>query len=101
MTRGMALHPLVRALRNLLPGSTICMVHQRPWYSLTFAGTQICLSIELSGDHRLSIAKCFREALPKQEFDLPKQLVADIAVTDQISAMASITLIVDTLLLDD
>lgn len=101
MMRRHALHPLARALGAMLPGSTICMVHQRPWHSLTFAGAQIRLSIAVSGDGYANVARHFSEALPEHEFDLPNMLVADIAASDQVAAADAMILTVDALILDD
>jgi hypothetical protein len=91
---------LVRALQALLPQASIAILHERPWHSLTFSGTQICLSIALpitAAEQRSAVAKRVED----HEFSLPSQLVADIAITGTAIFDAQYRMIIDALLLDD
>jgi hypothetical protein len=101
MTRRQPLPPLVRALGSMLPGSNISIIGRQPWHSLTFAGTQLCISIQVSGDDYESVAKRFSETLPEHEFHLPNILVADIAVTAQVAIEDKVILTIDAVLLDN
>lgn len=100
MNRVSKVGALVRALGIVAPHSTVTILQERVWHSLTFAGHQICLAIRIESDGP-AIAQWLTDCLPGHEFNLPGQLVADIAVTD-ISIDAGITqVIVNALLLDD
>jgi hypothetical protein len=91
---------LVRALKALMPQSSIAILHERPWHSLTFCGAQICLSVALpktAPEQRSAIT----QLLENHEFSLPRQLVADIAIAETAILDGTYRLIVDTLLLDD
>ena len=90
----------LRALRLLVPEADLNIIHERPWHSLTFGGTQICISVtittaETPGGLPLSAM------LAEHEFSLPRQIVADIAVTQAVVADGANCLIIDALLLDD
>ena len=90
----------LRALRLLVPEADLNIIHERPWHSLTFGGTQICISVtittaETPGGLPLSAM------LAEHEFSLPRQIVADIAVTQAVVADGAYCLIIDALLLDD
>jgi len=91
---------LLRALQRMLPDANFRVIHERPWHSLTFTGTQICLSallVDTSAEH----TQLFMHHLPDHEFDLSGQLVADIAVTETCFAAGQNSLVIDALLLDD
>ena len=91
---------LVRALQALMPQASIAILHERPWHSLTFCGAQICLSValpETAAEQRSAIT----QLLENHEFSLPRQLVADIVITETAILGGTYRLIVDTLLLDD
>jgi hypothetical protein len=91
---------LVRALKALMPQSSIAILHERPWHSFTFCGAQICLSVALpktAAEQRSAIT----QLLENHEFSLPRQLVADIAIAETAILDGTYRLIVDTLLLDD
>lgn len=91
---------LINALRALFPASDMSIIHERPWYSLTFCGTQICLSVDVAeakiGDDIADLS----HKLSEHEFVLPGQIVADIAITRAFIAEAGHCLIIDALLLD-
>lgn len=100
MTCQIKSHSLVRALKALMPAASIAILHERPWHSLTFSGAQICISValpETAEEQRSAIT----QLLENHEFSLPRQLVADIAITETAILGGTYRLIVDTLLLDD
>lgn len=95
---------LCNALRALFPAADISILHERPWHSLTFCGTQTCLSVQMQhGNWRGDVEK-LSQLLSEHEFDLPRQIVADIAVTGPVTqavmAKGAACLIIDALLLD-
>lgn len=92
---------ILRAIRLLIPKSEIRVIHERPWHSLTFAGTQICLSAQLPHAEMMRKGEELRAILTDFEFDLPGQLVADIAVTQAVVTKGANCLMIDALLLDD
>ncbi len=91
---------LINALRNIIPAADIQILHERPWYSLTFSGTQICLSVQYSDGNWHSKMEALSKLLSEHEFNLPHQIVADIAVTQANIANGLHSLIIDALLLD-
>lgn len=100
MTQQTRSRSLVRALRQLVPETDIALVHERPWHSLTFCGAQICLFFtlpEYAEGQRSTIA----ELLENNEFSLPGQLVADIAITETSILDGKHRLMIDALVLDD
>ncbi|MFN3620952.1 hypothetical protein [Sphingorhabdus sp.] len=91
---------LLRALKSLIPATEISIVHQRPWHSLTFSGTQLCLSVQLGNIISIRDSADISARLSGHEFVLPSQIVADIAATQTV-ADGLPCLIIDALLLDD
>ena len=91
----------LHAIRLLIPESEIRVIYERPWHSLTFAGTQLCLSARFQGSQMMCKGEEFCASLTDFEFDLPGQLVADIAVTQAVVANGAYCLMIDALLLDD
>ena len=91
---------LLHALRALLPGADINVLTERPWYSLTFSGTQLCLSVAITDAKMLGEAEILSQKLSEHEFVLPGQIVADISVTWAVVAEGAQCLIIDALLLD-
>jgi hypothetical protein len=92
---------LVRGLRRLLPNATMTVIHEQPWRSLTFVGTQLCLSVTMSGNPDESVIAQFIRILPDYEFDLTGRLVADIAVTEIVARDSQSRLTIKALLLND
>ncbi len=90
----------MRALVALMPTATFSVLHERPWHSLSFAGHQICVSMCMARGIGLA-AEGFARSLPDHEFNLPRQLVADVAVTEICIDDGKVTLTIDALLLDD
>jgi hypothetical protein len=79
-------------------------LHERPWHSLTFSGTQIGLSVQMQDGAWHSDVEALSQLLAEHEFDLPDQIVADIVVTGPVTgavmAKGAQCLIIDALLLD-
>jgi hypothetical protein len=92
---------LLRALRHLLPDAILSVTHERPWCSLTFTGTQLCLSAVIVGESHHEVAAEYVQILPDHEFTLGRQLVADIAVSEHVTDMAESCLVIHALLLND
>ena len=99
---------LCNALRALFPAADISILHERPWHSLTFCGTQLCLSVHMQVGTWYGDVEKLSQLLSEHEFDLPRQIVADIAVTGPVTgpvtqavmAKGAACLIIDALLLD-
>jgi hypothetical protein len=91
----------MRALRQLLPQATLSVIHERPWHSLTFSGSQICISAILHTGYNAEFVTRIAQILPEHEFELSGQLVADIAVIEMASGENPGRLMIDALLLDD
>lgn len=92
---------LMRALRQLLPEATLSVIHERPWHSLTFSGSQICISAILHSGYSAEFVTRITQTLPEHEFELSGQLVADIAAIEMTSGENPGRLMIDALLLDD
>ncbi len=75
---------LINALRNIIPATDISILHERPWHSLTFSGTQIGLSVQYLDATWQSDVAALSQLLSEHEFDLPRQIVADIGVTQAV-----------------
>lgn len=54
---------------------------ERGWASITFSGTRHELELVFEGGEAIAAGELFIVALPDHEFTLPRQLVADAAVT--------------------
>jgi len=91
---------LRNALRAIIPAADISILHERPWHSLTFCGTQLCLSVHMQDGTWHDNAEALSQLLSEHEFDLPRQIVADIAVTGAVVTDGAHCLIIDALLLD-
>lgn len=100
MTRHTKARNLARAVQSLMPEADICILHERPWHSLTFCGAQICLAAQLPENVEKQLAS-LAHLLENHEFALPGQMVADIAVTETAIFDGKYRLIIDVLLLDD
>jgi hypothetical protein len=92
---------LADALLALLPGAEIDQIREVDWYSATFAGVRCEIEMRLSGENAADRAKIFREMLTDHEFDLPRYIVADIAVLHITELGSQITLSLEALLLID
>ena len=96
-TQAGALHT---ALRAIMPIADIRILHERPWHSLTFSGIQICLSAQMQDGTWHGDVAALSQMLAEHEFDLPRQIVADIAISRAVVAQGAQCLIIDALLLD-
>lgn len=92
---------LLRALRALTSNRDIRVVHERPWHSLTFSGTQTCLAMKVADPTEPDIAARLTKMLENYEFHIPGQIVADIAVSQAAMSGCQQWVIIDALLLDD
>jgi hypothetical protein len=90
----------LHVLRQFLPGAELSVIHERPWYSLTFSGAQICVSAVLGDEHHVDTATHIATILPELNFEMRDQLVADIAVIETVSNATQSRLMIDALLLD-
>ena len=91
---------LQRALRSLMPEADVSIIHERPWHSLTFGGTQVCFSVVMNSGTMWDVSGLSAK-LAEVEFYLPRQIVADIAVARAVVAKGAHCLLIDALLLDD
>jgi hypothetical protein len=92
---------LLFAVRQLLPDAAMSVTLERPWHSLTFAGTQLCLTAIVCEENHAQDARVFAARLPEYEFTLENSLVADIAVIESVTGDAETRLTISALLLDD
>lgn len=101
MSAGLKSNALFRALREMMPEAALSLIHERPWRSLTFCGVQVCICLALGAKDHADVVARFAKELPTHDFDLPKHIVADIAVTEAVTGESQSRLIIDALLLDD
>lgn len=74
---------LRRALDPLHGSHAQVLTHsEKPWASVTFAGTRHSLSLLFAGAEAVEAGEHFIAALPDHEFAIPGQLVADAGVTE-------------------
>lgn len=92
---------LSKALLALLPAAEIASRKQTPWHSATFSGERVIIVLKLAGDDQAARAKDFAKALPDTEFNLRRQLVADILVSEMVPFEDDVLLTVEALLLDE
>jgi EAL domain-containing protein (putative c-di-GMP-specific phosphodiesterase class I) len=91
---------LMRALRRLMPDAMLSVSSEKPWYSISFSGTQLSLSAKIAQEHHRETAAELSRILPEHLFDLENWLVAEIAVSDHVNRNNSSSLVIDVLLLD-
>lgn len=91
---------LINALRAIIPIADIGILHERPWHSLTFSGVQICLSAQMQDHAWRGDVAVLSQMLAEHEFDLPRHIVADIAISRAVMAQGAQCLIIDALLLE-
>ncbi len=92
---------LAEAVLALLPGSEIDQICETDWFSATFSGVRCEMELRLSGENAADRARSFRDILPDYEFDLPRYIVADIAVSQITELGPQITLSLEALLLGE
>ena len=77
---------------------------EKSWASVTFAGTRHRLVLAFAGAEAVEAAESFIAFLPEHEFAIPRQLVADAAVTEvehRIGADPRMEVTAELLLLDE
>jgi hypothetical protein len=73
---------LLSAVARLAGGRAELLRHEeRPWASVTYTGTRHTLALGFSGADAVEAGEAFIAALPEHEFAVPRQIVADAAVT--------------------
>jgi hypothetical protein len=75
-----------------------------PWASVTFSGTRHTVALCFTGAEAVAEGEMFIAALPEHEFSIPRQIVADAAVTavtHDVAALPTLTVEVELLLLED
>tara|TARA_R110001606_G_scaffold43360_3_gene114910 strand:- start:8521 stop:8814 length:294 start_codon:yes stop_codon:yes gene_type:complete len=63
--------------------ASVTLTRERPWASITFAGTRHSFAVDCSGDPETERMQNLVKALPDHEFAIPGYFVADILVTGQ------------------
>lgn len=70
------------ALLDLAKGQARIASHsERSWASITFAGARHKVALEFEGEGAVHAGELFIALLPDHEFAIPRQFVADAAVT--------------------
>lgn len=96
---------MLRAVTALAGPSAELMSHtERPWASVTFAGTRHTIVLRYEGWEACDEAEKLIAELPEHEFEIPRALVADAAVSrlDQVLLPEpTMTVELMLLLLDD
>jgi hypothetical protein len=92
-------------LQALAGGHAEFLSHsEKNWASITFAGTRHRLDLAFAGADAVEAAEQFIAFLPEHEFAIPRQLVADAAVTEvdhRIGADPRMEVRIELLLLDE
>jgi hypothetical protein len=92
-------------LQALAGGHALIEAHsERSWASITFAGTRHRLDLAFEGDEAIEAGENFIAYLPEHEFAIPRQLVADAAVTSvdhRIGRDPRMVVRIELLLLDE
>lgn len=96
---------LLATVMQLAGGKGELLRHvERPWASVTFAGTRHTVILAFTGTEAIAAGEAFIAALPEHDFAIPRQLVADAAVTavtHETLPAPKLTVEVDLLLLED
>ncbi len=102
-----ARRPWLRLLNAVLEragrGAELLRHSERPWASVTFAGTRHTIVLRFSGD-AITDGESFIAALPEHEFAIAGQLVADaaiVAVEHELLPTPSLQVEAELLLLED
>ena len=61
----------------------VTLDRERPWASITFAGTRHSLVVNWTSAADISVANNLAKILPEQEFAIPGYFIADLLVTEQ------------------
>ncbi|BDI61574.1 hypothetical protein [Qipengyuania nanhaisediminis] len=71
------------ALLMLAEGRASLLTHEeKPWRSITFAGTRHEIMLDFEGEVAVAVGEEFIARLPDHEFTIPGQLVADATVRE-------------------
>jgi hypothetical protein len=100
MSSPAGLETLIEALYAICPDAEFLVTQQKPWRSITFAGTELCLSANIAAENHLDVAAKFAGLLSEHDFQLGDELVADIAVVDSVTGHGKTRLIIHALLLE-
>lgn len=96
---------LLAAVTELAGGKAELLRHvERPWASVTFAGTRHSIVLAFTGEDALTAGDAFMNALPDHEFTIPRQLVADagvVSVEQTMLPQPKLTVEIALLLLED
>lgn len=96
---------LLSAVTGLADGKGEILRHvERPWASVTFAGTRHRIALAFSGAEAIAAGEAFIAALPEHEFAIPKQVVIEataVSVEHQMVPEPKLTVEVELLLLED
>jgi hypothetical protein len=95
---------LLSAVIELAGGVAELLRHgERPWASVTFAGTRHTITLGFTGAEAVEAGERFISALPEHEFAIPRQIVADATVVsvehDALAGRLSVE--VELLLVED
>lgn len=63
--------------------ASVMLERERPWASITFAGTRHSLTVNWTGAVDLADLDNLAKLLPAHEYSIPGHFVADILVTEQ------------------
>lgn len=81
---------LINALLDLAGPQAGFVAHaERPWASVTFAGSRHTVTLAFTGAAGVAAGEAFAEALPEHEFAIPRQIVADATVTGMLHEVAA------------
>ena len=101
-------HPGLRLLQAVMelagPDAELVSHTETPWASVTFSGTRHTILLSFNGITGIIAANALIETLPEHEFAIPRQLVADAAITSVVHDMLPSERIVieaELLLLED
>ena len=101
-------HPSLRLLQAVMrlagPDAELVSHAEKPWASVTFSGTRHVITLAFNGISGIIAANAYIEALPEHEFAIPRQLVADAAISEVVHDLLPserITVEAEFLLLED
>ena len=101
-------HPGLRLLQAVMrlagPDAELVSHTETPWASVTFSGTRHTITMSFNGIAGIIAANALIETLPEFEFTIPRQLVADAAITEVVHDLLpseKITIQAELLLLED
>ena len=101
-------HPAMQLLDAVMrlagPHAELLRHAERPWASATFQGSRHTIAMVFEGPDSVAEGEAFIAALPEHEFTIPRQIVADAAVSEVEQEMLPhqrLTVEVEMLLLED